>query len=129
MMTPRDRLVVALDVDSHAAATGLVASLSPHAGWFKIGSVLFTREGPRVCALVKDSGARLFLDLKYHDIPNTGAGAVRNALGDAKLVPVTGMAFAGPSGPSTQNGSWLEPPKASASGLTMPGDRPGPIEL
>jgi len=74
------RLIVALDVDSHAAASALVASLSPHVGWFKIGSVLFTREGPPVCALVKDSGARLFLDLKYHDIPNTVAGAVRNAL-------------------------------------------------
>ena len=80
MTTPRDRLIVALDVDSHAAASTLVASLSPHVSWFKIGSVLFTREGPRVCALVKDSGARLFLDLKYHDIPNTVAGAVRHAL-------------------------------------------------
>ena len=80
MTTPRDRLIVALDVDTHAAASSLVASLAPHVGWFKIGSVLFTREGPRVCGLVKDSGARLFLDLKYHDIPNTVAGAVRNAL-------------------------------------------------
>jgi len=75
-----DRLIVALDVDSLDAARALVASLSPHAGWFKIGSVLFTREGPRVCTLVKESGAKLFLDLKYHDIPNTVAGAVKNAL-------------------------------------------------
>jgi orotidine-5'-phosphate decarboxylase len=80
MTTPRDRLVVALDVDSLADASSLIAVLSPYTGWFKIGSVLFTREGPAVCARVKDSGARLFLDLKYHDIPNTVAGAVKNAL-------------------------------------------------
>jgi orotidine-5'-phosphate decarboxylase len=76
----RERLVVALDVDSLDAARSLVAALSPHAGWFKIGPVLFTREGPRVCALVKDAGARLFLDLKFHDIPNTVSGAVRSAI-------------------------------------------------
>ena len=79
-MNPRDRLVVALDVDSYDDARGLVGALAPHAGWFKIGPVLFTREGPRVCALVKDAGARLFLDLKFHDIPHTVAGAVRNAV-------------------------------------------------
>ena len=79
-MTPRDRLIVALDVDSIDDARRLVAALGPHAGWFKVGSVLFTREGPRVCDLVRESGARLFLDLKYHDIPNTVQGAVRNAL-------------------------------------------------
>ncbi len=77
--SPSDRLIVALDVDSHDAARDLVHALSPHAGWFKIGSVLFTREGPRVCRLVREAGARLFLDLKFHDIPNTVQGAVTNA--------------------------------------------------
>jgi orotidine-5'-phosphate decarboxylase len=78
--TPSDRLVVALDVDTRDAAHKLVSALSPHAGWFKVGSVLFTREGPDVCARIKDAGARLFLDLKFHDIPNTVRGAVTNAL-------------------------------------------------
>jgi orotidine-5'-phosphate decarboxylase len=75
-----DRLIVALDVDSYDAARALVDSLSLHAGWFKIGPVLFTREGPRVCELVKQSGAKLFIDFKFHDIPNTVQGAVRNAI-------------------------------------------------
>lgn len=76
----REQLVVALDVADYESAECLVEVLAPHAGWFKIGSILFTREGPRVCRLIKDSGARLFLDLKYHDIPNTVAGAVRSAI-------------------------------------------------
>ncbi len=73
------KLIVALDVKSYDEAAALVESLSGLAGWFKIGSVLFTREGPGICRLVKDSGAGLFLDLKYHDIPNTVSGAVRSA--------------------------------------------------
>lgn len=75
----RRKLIVALDVDGYDAAARLVESLAPHVGYFKIGSVLFTKEGPRVCELVKASGAGLFLDLKFHDIPNTVAGAVRAA--------------------------------------------------
>lgn len=78
--TAKERLIVALDVDSYDDARVLVASLGDHAGWFKIGPVLFTREGPRVLEMVKASGARLFLDLKFHDIPNTVQGAVKNAL-------------------------------------------------
>jgi orotidine-5'-phosphate decarboxylase len=73
------RLVVALDVKSYEDAESLVEALSPLAGWFKVGSVMFTREGPRICRLVKDSGAGLFLDLKFHDIPNTVFGAVASA--------------------------------------------------
>ena len=79
-MANSDKLITALDVDSYGEAARLVEKLSPHVEWFKIGSHLFTREGPRVCALVKESGAKLFLDLKYHDIPNTVSGAVRSAL-------------------------------------------------
>jgi orotidine-5'-phosphate decarboxylase len=79
-MMARDKLIVALDVADFDAASELVEKLSPMVGWFKVGSRLFTREGPRVCAMVKTSGARLFLDLKFHDIPNTVYGAVRSAL-------------------------------------------------
>lgn len=74
------KLIVALDVDGYDRAAELIEVLSPHAGWFKIGSVLFTREGPRVCRLVKDAGAELFVDLKFHDIPNTVSGAVDSAI-------------------------------------------------
>jgi orotidine-5'-phosphate decarboxylase len=79
--TPAERLIVALDVDSLDQAAAIVRLLSPHVGWFKVGSVLFTRAGADVCRLVKESGAKLFLDLKFHDIPNTVRGAVRSALG------------------------------------------------
>jgi orotidine-5'-phosphate decarboxylase len=72
--------MVALDVARLDEAARLVKTLSPHAGWFKVGSVLFTRAGADVCRLVKDAGAKLFLDLKFHDIPNTVHGAVRSAL-------------------------------------------------
>jgi orotidine-5'-phosphate decarboxylase len=75
-----ERLIVALDVNSYEEATGLVESLSPHLKWIKVGSRLFTREGPKVCRLIKDNGMNLFLDLKFHDIPNTVYGAVQSAL-------------------------------------------------
>jgi len=77
---PKERLIVALDVESFDDASSLVGLLGGEVGWFKIGPVLFTREGPRVCELVAKSGARLFLDLKFHDIPNTVQGAVKSAL-------------------------------------------------
>lgn len=75
----RQRLIVALDVKDYDQAARLVETLSQHAGYFKVGSVLFTKEGPRVCEMVKASGVGLFLDLKFHDIPNTVGGAVRSA--------------------------------------------------
>jgi len=75
-----DKLIVALDVESYDAAEALVQNLKSDLTWFKIGSVLFTREGPRICRMVKDAGGKLFLDLKYHDIPNTVYGAVRSAM-------------------------------------------------
>jgi len=80
-MKHADRLIVALDVESSSRAGELVEQLSPHVGWFKLGSVLFTREGPEICRIVKSAGARLFLDLKFHDIPNTVYGAVTSAMG------------------------------------------------
>jgi orotidine-5'-phosphate decarboxylase len=73
------RLLAALDVDTAQAATELAASLRGHVGAFKVGSHLFTAEGPRFVRELTARGDRVFLDLKYHDIPNTVASAVRAA--------------------------------------------------
>ena len=73
------KLIVALDVPTLAAASKLVDTLSPTVDCYKIGKELFTSEGPAVVKMVHDRGAKVFLDLKFHDIPNTVAGAVRAA--------------------------------------------------
>ncbi len=75
-MNPKDRLIVALDVDSRDRALRLVDELRRHVGMFKIGKELFTSEGPEIVREVVGSGGRVFLDLKFHDIPNTVAKAV-----------------------------------------------------
>lgn len=78
-LSPRDRLIFALDVDELETARSLIRSLAPSVATFKIGPVLFTRHGPEVVALVRDHGGAVFLDLKFHDIPETVAGATREA--------------------------------------------------
>jgi orotidine-5'-phosphate decarboxylase len=75
----RDRLIVALDVDSLAQAERLAERLEGLVRRFKIGSQLFTAGGPAVVEAIQKRGAEVFLDLKFHDIPNTVAGAAREA--------------------------------------------------
>jgi orotidine-5'-phosphate decarboxylase len=73
------QLIVALDVPGAAAALQLSRALAGVAGGVKVGLELFTAEGPGVVARLQEDGTRVFLDLKFHDIPNTVAGAVRSA--------------------------------------------------
>ena len=75
----RKRLIVALDVPDAAAATVLVGQLEKSCHWFKVGLELFTAAGPAVIEPLVARGHSVFLDLKFHDIPNTVAGAVRSA--------------------------------------------------
>jgi orotidine-5'-phosphate decarboxylase len=76
---PRQRLIVALDVSSAAAAQKVVAAVGGSVLTYKVGMQLYTAEGPRVVSDLIASGRRVFLDLKYHDIPNTVCLAVREA--------------------------------------------------
>jgi len=76
---PRERLIVALDVSTATAARKIVAAVGESASAYKVGMQLYTAEGPGFVRELVGSGRRVFLDLKYHDIPNTVAAAVREA--------------------------------------------------
>ncbi len=78
-MLSKDRLIVALDVPSAAQARQLVQSIGESASTYKIGKQLFTAEGPELVRELVASGRKVFLDLKFHDIPNTVGAAVRSA--------------------------------------------------
>ncbi len=80
MNNAKQRLIFALDVDNLEDARGWVDQLQGQVGVFKIGKQLFTRCGPEVVRLVQERGGEVFLDLKYHDIPNTVAMAGLEAL-------------------------------------------------
>lgn len=75
LMKARDKLIVALDVDSADRALALFEALREVAGMFKVGSQLFTAAGPDIVRKIVARGGRVFLDLKFHDIPNTVAAA------------------------------------------------------
>jgi orotidine-5'-phosphate decarboxylase len=76
----KERIIVALDTDSPEAALAAVSALAGEVGIFKVGMELFPRGGPELVERIRATGAEVFLDLKFHDIPNTVAGAVRSAV-------------------------------------------------
>ncbi|HWA41808.1 MAG TPA: orotidine-5'-phosphate decarboxylase [Hypericibacter adhaerens] len=78
-MMSQDRLLVAIDTAELDGAVRLARSLAGSAGGLKLGLEFFSAQGPQGVAKVLASGAKLFLDLKFHDIPNTVAGAMRAA--------------------------------------------------
>jgi orotidine-5'-phosphate decarboxylase len=78
-LSPRQRLIVALDVSTAVAARKIVAAVGDSAQAYKVGMQLYTAEGPSIVRELVASGRSVFLDLKYHDIPNTVAAAVREA--------------------------------------------------
>lgn len=73
------KLIVALDVSDFKEAEEWVNRLSPRVATFKVGSILFTKEGPRVVEMIHRKKREVFLDLKFHDIPNTVSEACRTA--------------------------------------------------
>jgi orotidine-5'-phosphate decarboxylase len=79
MEEARKRLIVALDVPDEQAAAALVDRLEGSCRWFKVGLELFVAAGPVVLKSLVERGHSVFLDLKFNDIPNTVAGAVRSA--------------------------------------------------
>jgi orotidine-5'-phosphate decarboxylase len=84
-----DKLILALDVDSAAAALALVRRLKSHLSLFKVGSQLFTREGPDFIRALRSEGVDIFLDLKFHDIPQTVSHSVRAAAAlDVRFVTI-----------------------------------------
>lgn len=78
-MATGDRIIFALDVGDETSAREWVEKIGSKVGWFKVGLELFSAAGPEVVNLITSSGLKCFLDLKFHDIPNTVAGAVRSA--------------------------------------------------
>jgi orotidine-5'-phosphate decarboxylase len=87
-ISPRDRLIVALDFPTQAKALALVSVLSGSVSIYKIGLQLYTAAGPEIVRAVAAAGAKIFLDLKLHDIPSTVAKAVA-AAGDLGVQMLT----------------------------------------
>ena len=78
-MTAKEKLIIALDIESPTKALNLARELHTVAGMFKVGSQLFTSAGPQIVRDIIGLGSKVFLDLKFHDIPHQVAGAARSA--------------------------------------------------
>ena len=136
----KDRLILALDVPTRAAALGLVAQVGGEVGRVKGGLELFTAEGPALVRELRAAGAEVFLDLKLHDIPNTVAGAVRSAAGrhspwliasiisisafmevlDTAIANVSLRHIAGSMAASYDEATWVLTSYLISSGIFMP---------
>jgi orotidine-5'-phosphate decarboxylase len=79
LLNAKDKLIVALDVENDAQAESLVETLRDEVGMFKVGSQLFTTYGPQIVRDIIAKGHKVFLDLKFHDIPHQVAGSARAA--------------------------------------------------
>jgi orotidine-5'-phosphate decarboxylase len=77
--SPKDKIIFALDVEHFREAQQWVSLLKDHIGMFKVGKQLFTHAGPKVVDMIRQKGEKVFLDLKFHDIPNTVAKAGEEA--------------------------------------------------
>jgi orotidine-5'-phosphate decarboxylase len=78
-MDPKERIILALDVDRLGKAQEIVKEFKDNVGMFKVGKQLFTHGGPKIVDFIKMKGGKVFLDLKYHDIPNTVSKAAIEA--------------------------------------------------
>jgi orotidine-5'-phosphate decarboxylase len=114
---PRSSLIVALDFDSLSTALRFASQISDLVGMFKIGSQLFTTAGPEAVRQVAKLGADIFLDLKFHDIPNTVAGAVLAAAALPRLQLVNVHALGGTA-------MMHAAVQAVSAGVPMGADRP-----
>ncbi len=89
MTNAADKIIVALDVPTKKEALGLVEQLRGQISYFKIGVQLYTAEGPEIVRAVQDAGAKVWLDLKLYDIPNTVGRAVKSAANlDVQLLTI-----------------------------------------
>jgi orotidine-5'-phosphate decarboxylase len=79
MSNPKEKIIFALDVDHFSEAQRWVKLLKDQVGVFKVGKQLFTHSGPKVIDMILQKGQKVFLDLKFHDIPNTVARAEEGA--------------------------------------------------
>jgi orotidine-5'-phosphate decarboxylase len=77
----REKIIVALDVETERVALKLTQSLRDYVGAFKVGQQLYNNTGPGIVKTIADAGGKVFLDLKFHDIPNTAARAAEAVVG------------------------------------------------
>ena len=114
---PRSSLIVALDFDSLSSAIKFATQIADLVGMFKIGNQLFTAAGPAAVKEIAALGSGVFLDLKYHDIPNTVAGAVLSAAAISGVQLVNVHALGGK--PMMEAAA-----QAISAGVPMGADRP-----
>ena len=114
---PRSSLIVALDFDSLSSAAKFAEQIADLVGLFKIGNQLFTAAGPEAVKEIARLGSGVFLDLKYHDIPNTVAGAVLSAAGMPGVQLLNVHALGG-------KGMMEAAAQAISAGVPMGADRP-----